>query len=315
MKKVFLLLLAFLLCLSLCACGSPKTPSEKLIEEDLTKVLSAKYEHAIIENHETVKSLTGEGTYEISLSVTAKSKYADWDFEVNMHYTKYDQGWKMDSAELVSDEYTVVSAPDTETFTAYATNYLKNHNAYSSSYYMDSMFPMEQLEITYADPSTLIVEWVGTEAFIHANKYVSYTSRWQYDGKIDNWTLVPDADDYYGYCLDDVDDELVPNFNLDFSGTWSIGYGPYTLDDTATISNFTWDSFDLNTTHETWDIKGHYEFKEDFSLYGQSFVGFVGPDGTYALFNFHESNTIIEINDRNKIVGQVKIECKLPDLT
>jgi len=228
-----------------------------------------------------------------------------------MYYTKYDQGWKMDRAEFVSGEYTVTGMPDTADFIEYATDYLKNHEVYSDSTYLESMFPLDNLEIAPIDQSRFTANWVGSELFMHAYRYVSYTSQWQYDEEVDNWTLVPNGEDYYGYYLDDYRHLTIPNYDLDFSGTWTL---QYIKDSTITISNFSWDGFDLSTSVKDWDVNGHYTPEKDgvYSSIGYTYFG--NPDGSFVLFDFNDSNTYLIINDGHNLMGEVHIEHMLPNL-
>lgn len=108
MKKALALLLALVVLLTLCACGSDdssqaevelpkngkKGPSQDLIPQDLESALF-QLPNAEVTEVTTVKSLTEDSHYEITLQVSAATTYADWQIECDMSYTKYDQGWML----------------------------------------------------------------------------------------------------------------------------------------------------------------------------------------------------------------------------
>lgn len=91
MKRLSAMLLAILMVLSLCACGSQGSsnvevelpnnskngPSAVTIQKDITDELSRKNPYAVLTKIETVKSLTEDTSYEITLSVFAQTRYAE----------------------------------------------------------------------------------------------------------------------------------------------------------------------------------------------------------------------------------------------
>lgn len=341
MKKIFAYYLALLMCLPLCACrtqnpvdepsqgsvsnestgtlplethNSANVPSEELILQDITEALLLENKYATLSEVETVKSLTEDGTYEITLAITAETQYAHWSYETNMCYTKYDQGWMVDDVSFVAAEYVLVNIPDAQTFTNHAGNYLSSDEVYSTSAYAGYMIPMENVELVYNEPinndTILEFRWVGIEHLLHADNHVQFTSLWRYDATTDNWALVPD-DSYYGYHLYDESSKITPNRNLDFSGTWPI---LNTIDDTATISNFSWESFDLRTTQASSTASGHYEIDFDSEEATVFDLFFRNKTGGFLAFRFTDSSTTITFNDGNNNMGVLIIKSSLPDL-
>ena len=206
MKKAIALILALVLCLSLCACGggngtsetngnedttvpsgnlnettaAANTPSDDLIRQDITKALASENKYATLIEIDTVKSLTGDGVYEITLAVTAETKYAAWTYKADMYYTNYDQGWMVDNVLFSSGEYVLENVPDVQSFTDYVCSYLFVDEMFSNSHFAEYMMPMENVALTYDDPidnNTLLeFRWVGTEHLLHAYNNTQFNS-------------------------------------------------------------------------------------------------------------------------------------------
>ena len=285
MKKMMALILLLALVMTLCACNhadSPNssddqiaqtpsidlpnntknTPDQKLIQEDLEQALFEHNQYASITGIETVKSLTNEGTYSITLNVTAETKYADWTYEAELTYTKYDQGWMVDDVDWVKENYNQVRIPDSAAMNEYVAEYLPNHQLlqkYSS--YGEYMFPIESstVEFEFCDAvndSALIFRWYSVYRGKFQTMTCPYTSYWEYDEKIDNWTLIVDDErGSLGYHVHDEDRRLVTIDNLDFTGSWDdhIQLGKQ-VPVNITISNYSPDGFEASIYWQIYDI-------------------------------------------------------------
>lgn len=285
MEKTFALLLALLLCLALCACGSDDIanddvtandnapaqiqesdiPSKDLIQTDLEKALLAKNEYAAMTDFETVKSLTGEGSYEITLSVKAETKYADWTYEVDMDYRKYDQGWMVDDVSWGSGHYEQVRIPDADTMQTYAKEYLLSREDYYEDYFLSVENGAVNLESDSSTGSNMLVyTWDAIEEESFYDIMYEVATWWEYNPGIDNWEVIPDnTAGSLGYCVF-ASGSTVPKKNLDLTGTWyardnqgNIMQGKYYTE--FVFSNFSWDEFDLR-------IPGTIDTSEHFTI-------------------------------------------------
>lgn len=238
---------------------SKNTPSEQMILEDLKEALQRENEFATLAGIETVKSLTNEGTYEITLAVTAETKYADWQYEANMSYTKYDQGWIVDDVDWINSSYEQVRLPDVDTMSAYASSYLLAHEVYSDVWFTDYMIPMidPSLEFGFHNETNSDVLQLSWSAVEDNGFYLSsycFTTLWQYDCEIDNWELVPDnTHGSLGYYVSEILVEKMPKEEISLNGQWDNGYIQFD------ISNFTWNDFDVR-------IPGYIDSPEHFTL-------------------------------------------------
>lgn len=237
MKKALALLLALVVLLTLCACGSDdssqaevelpkngkKGPSQDLILQDLESALF-QLPNAEVTEVTTVKSLTEDSHYEITLQVSAATTYADWQIECDMSYTKYDQGWILNDIDWNSKNYVISRIPDVAALSDIA------NNADVSGYYNDTL-PVENGVIVASnvnDTGALKFTWTKIKEYLHAQCIGTYTTYWAYDAYTDNWVFEP-SDDGFGFIRNEV---VTPN-NVDFSGTW----------DGIEISDFSWDGF------------------------------------------------------------------------
>ena len=265
MKRLFLLILTSALLLVLCACESKavdsspqievnlphndqKVPSSEMIEKDIANALLQKNPTVEITTIETVKSLTGDSNYEITLQVMAQSKYADWLYEPKLCYTKYDQGWMLDRVGWGPESYTQTRVPDLETMVNYASIYLPLHEVNDL---FDHILPIQNPVITTAyddnkNEEILTFNWDTTYQEMYSEATLSYTSQWEYDALSDHWDLVGNDNNYQ---IDFTFKSRTFNSNLDFSGEWHAaplsptitlgGYG------TIIISNYSWDGFNV----------------------------------------------------------------------
>lgn len=362
MKRIALCVLVMLLMSALYGCGSDTedgvlkehsyqeyatehteeeaVPSESIITNDIKNALSVKNQYAEITETSIIKSLTEDSTYFVTLGVNASTKYADWTYEVSMSYTRYDQGWMLDSTEWTSESYEQVRIPDVVTMVNYAEGYLPNHETYSDVWFTEYMVPIQSPTIEFGLNSVVNADvmefcWVGEEKLKHATKEHYFTSLWQYDPQIDNWTLYPDdTHGSLGYHLSDSEGELSPNYKLDFTGQWknNIRIGNSVLPLEIDISNFSWLEFDAKITWEAYDYakrepagtkktSGHFtridqsEVPADltFNLYGAHCI-FSNNDGGYISFNFSENSTLIQYVAYGDGVLYLSVDKELPSL-
>lgn len=305
MKRILSLVLVLLLCLVLCACASNNVettsrgnvdtqkqeddiPSNELLQKDLEEALRTKNEYATVIDYVTVKSLTGDGSYEITLNVYAETKYADWSYEVDMDYRKYDQGWMVDDVSWVSGNYEQVRIPDANTMHTYAKEYLLSREDYYEDYFLSVENGAVNLE---SDSTTgankLVYTWVAVEDCFYYDRIYDVTSWWEYNSEIDNWDVLPDSTaGSLGYCVfDSISCEFKKN--LDLTGVWDVrdqeGNILYKLE----FTNFSLNEFDVQLsgaieTPEHFTLAPYHPFRTDtFALV------FTNEDEEYITFMIH----------------------------
>lgn len=257
MKKIFLVMLCMIIVAGFVACGSndmpgeseaekgnsnvqtekKDIPSDNMIRKDLEEALLAENEHAKLSDFEVVKSLTGEGSYEVTLSVTANTKYVDWTYEADMTYRKYDQGWMVDSVAWITEKYIVVSIPECESMKEQVEKWLLSSNHSS----LENLTPIENYHIFSVEVDEydrITFEWEKIIQYKHGNSCVGYISYWKYDPQNDSWMIekCEDSNDgILGYSIDKMYN-YVEFDAVDFSGEW----------ESITISKFSWNTFDLD---------------------------------------------------------------------
>lgn len=201
-------------------------PTQKQVKEDIQTVVKEKNTKAKVSSIEIIKSRTADMSYIVSYSVVAKTQYADWCYTVDLEYGKYDQGWFLDNGKCHSGEYTLSRVPDAKVMLD-----LVNQRK--------EFAPVEKVILDTKDTlrtEKLLVRWTEVSSYKHGNANDTYTTRWAYSADVDSWKYVKYSDDDDYLC----DYEFVP-MNSDFSGTWS---HPSAISG-ITISNFSWDGFDV----------------------------------------------------------------------
>lgn len=277
MKQLLALCFAAILLFGLCACGGEsgvqnqtdavaqtreptetvsdegeKIPSEEMIEKDVSDKLTAKNPYASLTGIETVKSLTEEGHYEITLSATAETKYADWVYEAELEYTKYDQGWMLDDLDWLQEEYTVSREPTAEEIAEILNREFSNTDSLYGGW--EYAFPVDSGDVKQTPFRGTQFTWTGRAEMMHAEYEVEIESYWHYEAESDSWALneletLEGLNDKYEAYLSEGRVWLT----ADFTGTWQAANMPQTL----TISNFTRDGFDAEVNGE----KEHYELR------------------------------------------------------
>ena len=201
MKKLSALLLLIFMTLALCACGSQdsgggaidlphngkKGPSSDMLQEDIVNALSEKNPHATLTEAETVKSLTEDGKYDITLNISAETKYADWNYQIALSYTKYDQGGMLDRTTWNSCVYEPIY-PEASVLMDYIVN-----NYYDEIYQLEYLLPADTywLDNTYSSETQQILFcWSKEKARKHGVYTETVRTYWHYDPDTDNWVLL-----------------------------------------------------------------------------------------------------------------------------
>lgn len=337
MKRLYLLILASALLLMLCACESKtvdsspqievnlpqndqKAPSSEMIEKDIADALLQKNPTVEITTIETVKSLTEDSSYEITLQIMAQSTYADWLYDATLYYTKYDQGWMLDRAGWASESFKQVRNPDLDTMVSYANVYLPLHEVARE---FDHMLPIQNptMDFAYDDSANAEIinfSWETTYQEMHSEATLLFTSQWKYNALSDNWELLF-KDGYY--CIDYVFGSRTINTSLDFSGEWYAealsptvtlgGYG------TIIISNYSWEGFNVYIPglDEYYDIDTYFTFT---SVDDAGTRTYTNTEGHYIEFGPQgENGTLIKLwlNGTNIAIAEAQVNKQLPTIS
>lgn len=319
MKKTLALLLAAVILLLFVACGSngslavdvelpnngKKGPSADAIQADAASTLAEINPYASLTGIETVKSLTEDGNYEITLQVSATTKYADWQYQISMYYTKYDQGWMLDNTNTDDAVYTIVQYPQLDEMLT-----LINEQFPNQSISFQNAVPASYGSVTFGgtlDPEMIQFVWTKVYECMHGSYTVDYLSYWAYNPELDEWELVPYNE------TENEDPCLLQTRNLvecssDFSGTWSkAGFT------TFTISNFTGDSFDAQ-----WDENSAH-FTISTRIGGS--MALYTDGGNYAFtFTYKETSTDVSFSyvdgyDVTNFLSMISVTEELPPLS
>lgn len=319
MKRVFALLLTATMIFMLCACGSDeepnwgsqdpvvnlpnngrKAPSEEVIMEDINNELQSKNQYATITGVETVKSLTEDGSYEITLLITAETKYADWTYTAGLFYTEYDQGWILDNIAWNAEKYKLERLPDENEMRTQVYDSLKA--AEWSVGVEQSLMEIEELSITMnetLETEIIVANFTTVKRYTHGEIVDYCTANWMYNPSLDEWESIQED----GEIL--VSTERAPTrITVNPSGNWG----------DITISNFTIDGFDAQ-----WNGK-----EDHFSYVGANYITsnnikYSSENGTDILICI--SNTWLEITIGDLSNGNYNIEAfviiteRLPSLS
>lgn len=235
MKKLSLIL-ALLCVFLLVSCGSEKTPSDELIRADVAASLQ-EYNPSLSFTSSTVeKSISNEDNYTVTLNVQAASTYADYQLVCDAHYTKYDQGWMMDSSNWSVSGYKVVRYPSKEELEPLMLEF------------DDSFWSYPCVDIQCEDET---ITYIGERTGV-SNEYVDFPAiqqitQWYYEPEGDCWT--PSGENEYSleFTLKDT-----------LEGTWRDSEGG-----TYIVSNVTDTGFDLSAkTRQLMFETTHIDFNE-----------------------------------------------------
>lgn len=281
MKKALSLILALAMCLSLSACGGAKSPAKNDVQTDLQEVLLAKNPYAELKNAEVDRSLTEEDHYEVTYNVTAETKYADWTYQVQLNYTKYDQGWKFDNANWISAEYEQVRYPSIDVLAEIINNWEDELVKY-----MDDIIPVQNGEIDYSiidETGILQVTWTTEKDYLHAVQTRHTQTYWRYDATADSWKMTEKGEgNFYDWAFEYM---LKPEANL--CGTY---------DKVISVMKIT----ELSEEKITAIIDGEeYYFNRTYKYDDYDYMYQDDESGKWIALWFREDETIINIYDYN----------------
>ena len=283
MKRMISLLLVLAMILCLCACSKTgkDAPSDELLWTDMEDALVMKNSHATLTELEIIKSLTEEGRYEATLTLTAQTKYADWTYEADVSYRKYDQGWAIDDVAVSDGSWQIARMPQKEDMADYAQELL--YRMCIDSFYVDALVSdsFDIISDSSQVSDTIIIYYETYTKCLHAEEYTAHEDVWGFEPTEDQWLPASgtNPDDYEvihsnSYVID-----------LDITTNLNGQYG------NVTISNFTGDSFDASWFDET------YHFTYDCTTANRWYVS---EDGTDAWISFGISTTEIAIGELKK---------------
>ena len=203
----------------LVSCGSEKTPSDETIQADISASLQEYNPVFTFTGFTTEKSLSDEGHYSATLNVEAASKYADYQLSCDINYTKYDQGWIMDSSSWSVSGYEVARYPSQEELEPLI---LEADSRFYNYFFVDLLCE--------GDTVTYLAERAPTE-----QEYISFSDiregmQCQYDPESDSWLPSNHAETSANFTLKDT-----------LEGTWYDSWSG-----TFVVSNLTDTGFDLS---------------------------------------------------------------------
>lgn len=313
MKKIVVILITVMILLTLCACGNEadqdntpvveipdagkNAPNGDLIQENITTILMEKNPYAAITGIETVKSLTNEGSFEATFRLTAETKYADWEYEVDVSYTEYDQGWIIDNADWVSENYALTRIPTQEDMITIATQDINKSNLSDK----DSRLPIENGEIAYNESTqTLDFKWGYKEDCLHGDAIYERETSWEYNVESDEWIRTSSSTSRIGFQYE----------VLDYSGSWRFGdlekigalddlgnfiYPDEIMNAEAVISNCTEDSFDLYHPLFSTEVVHFYKTDNYPTNFGNNILYYTDGNDHYINFNFQKDYLLLSI--------------------
>ncbi len=296
MKKIIKLIICIVMCIICTSCGSSltnKEPSLEMVISDLSDALIEKNPKAEIINTEVLKSYVDGTIYEITTLVKASSKYADWTYEVDSEYKKYDQGWMIENINWVSESYTVTRIPEANVLieiigTEHGNKY--NISPENAAVLADNISETEIVEL----------KWNEVKELTLVENHIEYLASLKYDAEKDGWI----SEDISS------EGEYVP-MNVDLTGKWQ------GISSIIEISDFSWEGFTLNFKGDTGyyhRISGHpITGTKEFGWYSNSdgrYVQFQNGGSRIAILVFPKSGVDVAllecINDVEK--GKVKLD-------
>lgn len=312
MKRITILLFVLLLSFSLFGCNSdaandepkgtasqtpiasqPETedpaangPSQTVIQKDLEDALAVKNGYATITDHTIVKSMTEETSYSVTLSVSAETKYADWQYEVDMDYTKYDQGWMLDDVEWITANYLLTRIPSESEMISFANDFFSTHE-YESINKLAGITAGSIRSDNVSETGLLSFSWSTDIIYKHGISTAEYDSEWYYDAQKDNWALATAEDTTNSYSDDLKIIETIHNVEVtrDFSGEWSLGSG-----NTIAISSFSSSGFDATWEGNSGSFRHLISMTGNYLNFAPNFMWYT--DGSnYLCLQFKEDKT------------------------
>lgn len=345
-KKVFLTIGILLIVILFCGCGevedisdkiqqnisandevpvttsnSDTRPSEEVIHQDAQQALLTKNPYVVLIGIDTVKSITNDNEFQITIQMNVETKYADCIYITDMTYMKYDQGWFLNDLDWVSEDWIQVRIPDADTMESYAGSYLLEHDLYVNAWFADYMLPMNDVTVDYTynekiNGDALLLSWTAVADKQFYDAFYEFTSLWEYNWEIDNWTLIPNNDQgSLGYHITETSLSNIPHKSVNLNGSWTQGNNPLLGFPQFIFSDFSWDGFNLKIT-------GFIESPERFehtevipaidyaNLYCD--LVFTNNTGCYITFKFSDHQIAVSYFDGGKIpVAGVEINKRL----
>lgn len=240
---VLILAMIFGLFFLLSACGSsssPSGPEKDQLERDLTESLENYKNFLTLSSYEITQSLTEDRNYSATAEVIAESEYAQFQLQAEVTYTKYDQGWSIDSCELEELSYQVIHYPTEDTIDS-----LIKSGAEAKSPEGDRTL----VSLTQNDDYTVVSESsVNMAMGTHITQIAYITSSWSYNPVLNNWEVTASDLVYETPKLSGIE------------GNW-----PGIAGDII-VSNVSDNGFDVYYTYLDLDTV-HVAYNEDFDLY------------------------------------------------
>lgn len=249
-KKHRLIAVVLVLIVFFVGCGDGKVtlPDEEMISEDIKGLFAEKNDKLEIVSIEKLeeKSVAEDGEYNVTMNVAAQTRYADWNYTLELSYRNYDQGWILENALWTDGQYQVSRVPDAETMEIYVKEYINNHELLDQTSIEEYLENLSDSKVSYND-EVIQFSWLSRIDWLHATESNEVITVWDYNADIDNWDLRRSGDvryDWYGYDIEInyLGVEVKPN--LDYTGIWE-GDGiinKFTIE----ISDFTSEGFNAS---------------------------------------------------------------------
>ena len=314
MKRMIALLLFFAAIVTLCACGGEDVPSEEMIRADIETALAENNANVSLAKLETVKSLNEDNTWQATYTVFAETKYADWTYEVDVTYTKYDQGWMADDVDIADASYTLARVPSDDEMSELVNTFFSTYDDDR----LNDLAPVSNGKINSADDlldEQIAFMWDSEIQYLHGTESTSYSSNWCYDHEKDDWFLLeeknPQSYIFCGYQIYEYDTNVSIDSNL--NGNWTLESG----------STFTISDFDGTQFTAEWD-GDHYEFSNRVSIplnfdTSRDNVLWYGDidQNVYMQIALSDNNstiTLFSYSNKATLIGMGYIREELPDL-
>lgn len=257
MKRRKLLIPVFILgiCM-LSACGE-SSPKEEQIQQDLNTEIVNYRPFLTVDSYTIERSLTEEDTYSATITVTATSKYAQFDMQAEVDYVKFDQGWDMTDCMWSEQGYTIVEYPDTATM-----NELVNSNEELLTQKLDAQ---TCTEVSGSGESLRCTGTIDREMNPYLIQKGEVTTTWYYDVQNDSWIM----------SEDEVEADIQYQLQ-NAEGVWPSTQGGTTM----TISNITETGLDISS--ETYGTQLIHVEKVEEPVFGC--IEYKGTPGTEFTF-------------------------------
>ena len=311
MKKLFFAVIGLVLAVGLCSCGKPAVPSEDKVREDIAAELAVYNPNAQLQELEVIKSAQEEDVYELTVALAAQTRYADWQYQANVVYELYDQGWFLEDVAWTEGRYALVRHPDADEMID-----IVNNDQYLKEEYPD-LLPVEMESIVNEEPESterILFGWCVNEPMKHATQRTTYTAQFRYDPQEDNWLFEEygEGDAFYR-----ISSEYVPT--CDFNGEWSGSYGRIWIDSfSGPILSVSWDGsesteFSFMKCACPWGNQSE-ENEEEARWTDDKVWYYTNNDGYYFTIQFNRDSTWLAVYKGQMLIQYVDIRDALPPL-